>query len=269
MSPASIISRRAMLKLSGGSVLALTVPLDLAAPTLAAPAAPAQLRRSSWAGLVGSLIPVVGGPALRLVDVADLSRAQADPGLRDLEEAFVLTFRGPVEPTLGSGIAQLQHPELGTVSLFLSPVDTAQGGQRYEALVDRTVRLASVLDAPAFVGSAEDAAAGAAASTAPVVKPAIGGRSLVARRLKVRARARRDGRRLAVDLSFVGGGIRAARVQLVRHGRSVATGEGLIRHGRALIAVRSHVPRGSYDLVVTATDRHAAAITVTRSVTVR
>jgi hypothetical protein len=87
----------------------------------------------------------------------------------------------------------------------------------------------------------------------------------------VRATARRTGKTVAAELTFAGGGVQAAKVRLVRHGRTYATGSGAVKRGHAALHLKTtrHLSRGVYELVVTATDHHGAATTVTRTVTVR
>lgn len=273
-SPTSL-TRRKMLQVSGIGALALTVPLPAA--SAAAAAAPPHLRRSSYLGFVGRPFAVDGGPELRLVSVRDLDRARTDAGLRDHEEAFVLTFAGPIAPVAASGIHPLRHPELGTATLFITPVQRAGTEQAYEVLVDRTVRLASWLDAPPVDETALETAVPAASAAdrsvhsapSPAV-PAPASRPKPSR-LRIRAKAQRTGSRVATDLQFPGGGVQAVRVRLMRGGRTHARGEGAVRQGRATLSLKPlrRTPRGTYELVITATDRRGHVTTVSRSVKVR
>lgn len=48
-------------------------------------------------------------------------------------EQFSLLFAGPPEPYLEQGTYSLDHEALGTVALFLVPVDQRKDGFRYEA----------------------------------------------------------------------------------------------------------------------------------------
>lgn len=269
------LSRRTMLQASGFGVLALTLPLPTVGTAAAAGYAntPPVLRRASWAALAGHDVQVVGGPVLQLTAVSDLARAASDASLRDLDEAFVLSFSGPANRPLDSEIHQLAHPELGTVSLFVTPVGQVGSSQQYEAVVDRTVRIPGMLDAPAVTGTAADAVAEAEASTLGVVAPAVGAApaSVLRKRLKVRAQAHRTASRTKLDLDLTGAAVQAVAVRVVRHGKTLASGQGLVQHGKASLVLhgRHRLARGTYDLVVTATDRKAQALTVTRTVKIR
>lgn len=265
----STLSRRTVLRRSGIGALALTIPATgwTAAPAQARVAVPA-LRRATWLPLVGESVAVVGGPQLRVDAVGDLAGAREAAGLRDLDEAFVVSFSVPRGTTLTSGLHELQHPALGSAVLFISPVGSS--GEGVELVVDRTVRIAAALDAP----QVDDVAVASAAAVAPsaTVAPAAGpGRSLASRRIRVRAAARRTGGKLVATLAFPGGGVQAVRVELHRDGRRVASGTGAVRHGQATITLRARgrVARGQHELVLTVTDRRANVITLHRAVTVR
>jgi hypothetical protein len=102
-------------------------------PALAEAAVPGYLRRSTylWARRQGYSARV-GGRRVALQLVSATGR----------ENAFVLRFSGPAAMPLVSGIHTLRHPELGTFSLFLSPVGAPRRGARYEAIIDRRMPLA-------------------------------------------------------------------------------------------------------------------------------
>lgn len=132
---------RRRLVLAGGTAAAglyLTGALPAAA---AVASAPAYLRRSSYANQVGArfsaVSPTGATVALRLTAVADLARAKQTPSLAGRDDAFALTFSGPADTLLGSGIRKVRHPSLGWISLFISPVGGPSGGQLYEVVVDR------------------------------------------------------------------------------------------------------------------------------------
>jgi hypothetical protein len=57
------------------------------------------------------------------------------PGLRG--EAFSLIFQGDGAAGFGDGLHTLEHPALGTFSLFLAGVDRPGTVQDYQAVVDR------------------------------------------------------------------------------------------------------------------------------------
>jgi len=57
--------------------------------------------------------------------------APADPAART---PFSLIFDGPSEPLLGQAIYRLEHPQLGTLEIFIVPIGCDAGGARYEAV---------------------------------------------------------------------------------------------------------------------------------------
>jgi hypothetical protein len=110
-------------------------------PWAAAPAAAASGRhlvRSSYTGLA---LPsfAVGTAELQLHSISDVAGAALDASLAGSEDAFVLTFSGPVAQPLESGIQTLCHPELGTFELFISPIERPSADCQYEAVIDRSV----------------------------------------------------------------------------------------------------------------------------------
>jgi ribosomal protein S18 acetylase RimI-like enzyme len=122
-----------------GAVTALTAMW--AGPSLARAATnstPVYLRRASYTSLGGSTFTIDGG-SFSLASIADLAGAAEDAALRGHDEAFVLEFDGQAG-ALTSGIHNFSHPDLGSYSMFASPVGDANGGsQRYEVVVDRSV----------------------------------------------------------------------------------------------------------------------------------
>lgn len=287
------LTRRTVLQVAGAGALVLGAPAAFAAQASARaqPDAPAHLRRSSYLGFVGARFALTGGGELRLDAVQDLGRAAGDASLVDHEEAFVLVFSSAAGAGAPSGVHELGHPELGPIALFVSPVDRPGARARHEVLIDRTVRLAGALAAPAPAtadlspAAADDADAATAPRTQPNALGAPGaqgaGRSAAAAppanprprgsRLRVRAKAHRAAGKVVLELDFPGGGLQAASVRLRRKGRTHAEGQTSVRRGRADLTLRPRhaVTRGTYELVVTATDREGSARTVTRTVTVR
>jgi ribosomal protein S18 acetylase RimI-like enzyme len=112
-----------------------------AGPSLAKAATnstPLYLRRASYTGLVGKSFTIDGG-SFTLASVSDLAGAAKDASLRGHDEAFVLEFDGAAGE-LTSGIHSFSHPDLGSFSMFASPVEATEGQtQRYEVVVDRSV----------------------------------------------------------------------------------------------------------------------------------
>jgi hypothetical protein len=143
------ITRRSLLRTGATATAAVVIgvrPWDPAAAG-AAGVASTPLRRSDYAGLVGTDFAVADAPqaaVLRLASVSDLAR----PALRGSEDAFSLTFSG--DTPLDSGIHGLTHPELGSFDLFVSPVETADR-HRYQAVIDRSTGVPSDLPAGSSV----------------------------------------------------------------------------------------------------------------------
>ncbi|ADB51024.1 DUF6916 family protein [Conexibacter woesei] len=114
-------------------------------PTAEAAALPLGLRRSSWVGLADTGFELSAGERtlrLTLRDVADLPIAEAIPELRGHDGAFALRFDGPAG--IGQGTRTVRHAQLGDVELFLVPVEQDGVVRSYEAIVDRTIRIAGI-----------------------------------------------------------------------------------------------------------------------------
>jgi hypothetical protein len=116
------------------------------------PALGGYLRRETWLPLVGEGVEVAG-VTLLLGEVADL------PLLAGRDDAFRLELTGPAGMT--GGIHPFQHPALGSVELFLSPVDTVVAGvQRYEVVVNRSVGVPRAIPtAPSVVPASRESTA--------------------------------------------------------------------------------------------------------------
>ena len=111
-------------------------------PWAAAAAGSGYLTRSAYAGLEGTHFTVETGAkpvVLRLESVADVAGAASRRALVGSDDAFALTFSGPIADPLDSGIHTMRHPSLGSFELFSSPVDTPDGNRLYEIVVDRSV----------------------------------------------------------------------------------------------------------------------------------
>jgi len=129
----------------GTAAVGLYVLGSLPAAAAAAATGPAYLRRSSYARRTGAAFAAVGPTGatvtLRLLTVNDLARAAQKRSLAGHDEAFALTFAGPANKQLGSGIRKLRHPTLGWITLFITPAGRATTTeQRYEVVVDRAPR---------------------------------------------------------------------------------------------------------------------------------
>ena len=72
-----------------------------------------------------------GTVVLRLADVRSLGHQPRAPRV----DPFALEFSGPAQPALEQAIHRLEHPELGTLEIFLVPTGLdPDGGRRYEAV---------------------------------------------------------------------------------------------------------------------------------------
>ena len=94
------------------------------------------LTHADFAGLRGDRFVLRVGEAatmeLELVDTRESAQAGGRGPEGQERQQFALTFRGPAEPFLEQGIRDLEHPDLGTLGLFLVPVGR-EDGVRYEA----------------------------------------------------------------------------------------------------------------------------------------
>jgi hypothetical protein len=276
------LSRRRLLQ-AGAAVSVTLLGLDaLGGAALASPSVPADLRRATFASLVGQSVGSAAG-GLTLDEVADVASA----ALAGRDDVFVLRLSGSASPALRQGVQALSHPQLGSFSLFLVPVDETTDRQRYEVTVDRSVTLATALNAapdpltdrPGAAPPATPAApptTPAAPATAPSAAPAAavsssGGAVKPVVALVVSVHLARRGGRLGVDLRLVPSRrITAVRVTLLRNGRTLAHGSQQL-DGRHAVRVALREPRlvaaGSYELVITTTDRLGRHTSVRRRAT--
>jgi len=76
----------------------------------------------------------VGGPATLELELAEIVDHPTSPAL----ECFSLVFRGPVSPVLDQGMRKLEHPRLGAMDLFMTPVALDKEGATYEVVFNRS-----------------------------------------------------------------------------------------------------------------------------------
>ncbi len=88
----------------------------------------AEIAAADFAPHVGRDFPTDEGP-LRLVEVTPARDAIARG-----HRAFSLVFRGAPEQPLAQGIRSIDHPTLGTLSIFVVPIGPDAHGLRYEAV---------------------------------------------------------------------------------------------------------------------------------------
>jgi hypothetical protein len=67
---------------------------------------------------------------LELTEIVD---HQANPG----SECFSLFFRGPTSPMLQQSMRRVEHPGLGAMLLFFTPIALDQEGAMYEVVFNR------------------------------------------------------------------------------------------------------------------------------------
>jgi hypothetical protein len=144
------LSRRRLVQLGAGSAVALYLGgFERLSAAAAATATPAPLRRSSYKLLAerSFLVNVDGSPqTIELIAAEDLPVADNVPTLQGLDDAFALHFAGSTDAAFAGGTREIAHPELGEFTLFLAPVEQQADTQRYEAIIDRTVRIPGIND---------------------------------------------------------------------------------------------------------------------------
>jgi hypothetical protein len=243
-------------------------------PWAAAAAGPGYLTRSAYAGLEGTTFTVETGAepvVLRLESVSDVAGAASRRALVGSEDAFALRFSGPLAAPLDSGIHTLEHPWLGSIELFASPVDAPAADRNYEVVVDRSVGVPATESAPKPQVPAEppaeppaDATGPAKAEQRPEPEPA----AALVRRVKLR----RAGRWLRCEVALRDG-VEAERVRcrLERKGRRLATATRALSDGHAVMRLEAdgRLGAGTYTLVVTAIAAGGKATSERKRITVR
>jgi hypothetical protein len=283
------LTRRRLIQVGGGAAAVLYLD-RLPVLALADTTAPAFLRRSSYAPLVGSQFQAVGaGATLTLTAVSDLVRAQDEPAFVGRDDAFALSFVGPADVVLAGGTHELAHPTLGSFAIFITPVQRPAETQSYELVVDRSVALgAARQEAPTpmasgggggagagtGVGSGSGSASGAGSGQSPAVAEeakAIAAKPR-ARLVELATVARRAGIltadvRVAAEAGIVS--VRATlfhgRVEYARAGRLLRGRRGLRLSLRELRPVAA----GDYVLHVTTTDHQGRHVLTEKRVTLR
>jgi hypothetical protein len=270
------LTRRRLVQAGGAGAAALY--LGGLAGTARAAGTPAYLQRAGYTALSSAAF-TAGGTTLKLTEIADLARARHDASFAGRDDAFALSFSGPRDAVLESGIHELRHPDLGRFSVFIAPVENAADAQHYEVVVDRSVRLATARqEAPAPLEHTNTAtAAPAATPPAPSVKvtkttKAAKAKAKPLKLLQGVTIARRGGE-ITTDVRVAAHqGVMSVRATLLRDGVEHARAARLLR-GKA--GVRLHLrelratPPGRYDLRMTVTDRRGKRTVTVRRVTLR
>ena len=281
------LTRRRLVQAGGAATAVLY--LGGLTGTASAAGVPSFLTRAAYTSLADPQFGAVTGSGLttmlRLTEVADLARARVEPSFAGRDDAFALLFSGPADLVLDSGIHELRNSVLGAFSVFISPVQDQHGGeQRYEVVVDRSVRLAVALqDAPEPMQETNRAAAQAPAAAAPApaavagitaTAPASAQRTQKKKAVKLvqSAHLARRGGLLTVDVRVASGrGLVSVRATLlhdgVEHARAARRLKGRVGVRLNLREVQ-HTPPGGYSLRITVTDRNGKRTSSLRRVTV-
>jgi hypothetical protein len=83
------------------------------------------------------------GTAVRLHDRPDVALTLCEVTEREIAgewETFSVHLRGSAESQLGQRTYELEHDELGTLELFIVPIEPDSAGARYEAVFNRARR---------------------------------------------------------------------------------------------------------------------------------
>jgi hypothetical protein len=260
------LTRRSLL--CAGATAGAAVALGVK-PWAAAAAGPGYLRRSGYAGLEGTHFTVETGAkpvVLRLESVADVAGAAGKRALVGSDDAFALTFSGPLSTPLDSGIHTLRHPRLGSFELFSSPVDTPDSDRTYEVVVDRSVGVAAAQsEAPQAPKAEAPKPEPPADETHPSEPEPVAA-------LVRRASLRRAGRWARCDV-VLRRSVEAERVRgrLVRRGRVVARAGRDVTDGRAVLRFEAphRLASGTYTLLVIAVDADGKTTTERIRLTLR
>jgi uncharacterized protein DUF6916 len=261
------LTRRSLL--CAGATAGAAVALGVR-PWTAAAAGPGYLTRSSYTGLEGTSFTVETGAkpvVLKLESVSDLAGAASGRALVGSEDAFALSFSGPIAAPLDSGIHTLHHPSIGSFELFSSPVDAPEDDRHYEVVIDRSVGVPqSHSDAP----KAPETPRTETREPEPEPKPEVEPKPEAA--LVRRASLRRAGRWARCEV-VLARSVDAQRVRgrLLRKGKLVASASRAVADQRAVLRFESaqRLVAGTYTLAVTAFDADGKATSQRVRVTLR
>jgi hypothetical protein len=275
------ITRRSLLYSGVGAGVAVAVgsrPPGAAALTMAG--GPGYLRRGAYAGLEGTSFTVETGArpvALRLESVSDVAGAVTQRALVGSDDAFALTFSGPLATPLDSGIHTLHHPALGSFELFSSPVNAPDDERHYEVVVDRSIGVDKAQaqapppppppePAPAPPPPPPEAPLESAQETPRPPEPEP--EAALVRRASLK-RAGRWARCEVVLLPSVSA--KRVRCRLLHRGRLVTSAASNVSDGRAVMRLEASraLRAGTYTLVVTAVAPDGTKTSQRRRVTLR
>lgn len=279
--PAVRISRRHLLAAGGAGVAALWFGPGWSVDDGVAEAATlrSELRRSAWLQVTDPVVhATVDGrtAALRLTQVADLPIADQLAALRDHDGAFALRFVGPAG--LPQGAWSLQQADLGTFELFVVPIERRGSTQTYEAIVDRTVRIAGVNEDPVPAPRQITVPEARAEQPAPAVGATGPGaprssrtvRASKPRLRRVALRRGASGRVILAELALADATtVGSVHGLLFARGKVVArTSVAVRRPGRVPLrfAGRRTLPRGRYELHLTLVARNGRVTRIRKKV---
>jgi hypothetical protein len=255
------LTRRSLLRGGAAATAAALAGIrPWAAPAVAGAVTPAgHLARSSYAGRIGQRF-ATGSAELRLLSLSDVAGAAVQRSLAGSEDAFALTFSGPLGPVLATGTHTLRHEELGTFDLFVSPVEQPHADRRYEAVVDRSV------GAPKSPPKRAQSAAAETPAPAPVSAAAAPKGARLVRSVRLRRTPR--GARAEIVL-LPAAGFERVQGQLIRRGKTRAAAVRTVRDQRAVLRFRDapDLPAGRYTLLLTMVDDAGLIATRRRRVT--
>ncbi len=71
---------------------------------------------------------------VELIEVSELGSASISSDDPEKRRPFSIVFRGPNDPSLPQGIYDIEHGEMGTLSLFIVPIGPDKEGMLYHAV---------------------------------------------------------------------------------------------------------------------------------------
>ena len=71
---------------------------------------------------------------VELIEVSELGSASISSDEPEKRRPFSIVFRGPNDPSLLQGIYDIEHGEMGTLSLFIVPIGPDAHGLCYESI---------------------------------------------------------------------------------------------------------------------------------------
>lgn len=90
-----------------------------------------DLKPEHFENLIGQTLPIVESTFGFEISAVERLKSPSPRGT-----PFSVTLLAPAQTRGGQGIYPLEHPELGTLPLFLVPIDIVQGRTRFEAVLN-------------------------------------------------------------------------------------------------------------------------------------